>query len=373
MMTTFVLAFLLAGPAAPSPRFAALEREAAAARQAGRLHEAAEKYQAALKLRPSWPEGLWFLGGIFYEQDRYAEARDVLRKFVTVNGTVAQAWAMLGLSEFQTGEYKSARTHLQRALSLDLTRSPAILQVVQYHMILLFNQAGEHETAWRLIAALARQGSSTPELLQAAGLAGLRMNMVPSAIPPGKRALVLQAGRAMWYAAARNPKEARAEFDMLVDQHGDEPNVHYMFGTYLLSGDADLGIEELKRELDVSPKHVPALVSLALEYLKRNDTASALSFAERAVEASPADFAAHAALGRTLVEAGHLARGIQELEAASLMAPDSPQVRFALASAYRKAGRAKDAAREQAAFVRLKNRTDNRRGELPGSRAEDRR
>ena len=46
-------------------------------------------------------------------------------------------------------------------------------------------------------------------------------------------------------------------------------------------------------------------------------------------------------------------RGVQELEQAVRLAPESPQVRFALVRAYSAAGRADDAARERAAFRKL--------------------
>jgi cytochrome c-type biogenesis protein CcmH/NrfG len=73
------------------------------------------------------------------------------------------------------------------------------------------------------------------------------------------------------------------------------------------------------------------------------------------VDAAPESFAAYAALGRVLSESGELTEGIKALERARQLAPDSPQVRIALASAYAKVGRPADAARERAEFLKLKN------------------
>jgi predicted Zn-dependent protease len=95
-------------------------------------------------------------------------------------------------------------------------------------------------------------------------------------------------------------------------------------------------------------------VSLAFEYLKRKDSAAALPCARRAVAAAPDNFDARSALGRVLIDAGQHAAGATELEAAVRLAPDSPQVRFALAGAYRRLGRTQDAEREQHEFLRLK-------------------
>ncbi len=52
-------------------------------------------------------------------------------------------------------------------------------------------------------------------------------------------------------------------------------------------------------------------------------------------------------------------RGIQELEEARKLAPGSPQVRIALATAYAKAGRKEDAARERREFLRLRQEVDS--------------
>jgi len=80
-----------------------------------------------------------------------------------------------------------------------------------------------------------------------------------------------------------------------------------------------------------------------------------LQYAERAVKTAPISFAAYTALGRVLVDSGKTQEGIEKLEYAAKLAPDSPQVRIALASAYAKVGRNADAARERAEFLKLKN------------------
>ena len=60
-------------------------------------------------------------------------------------------------------------------------------------------------------------------------------------------------------------------------------------------------------------------------------------------------------LGLLSLETGDLALAIAELETAARMLPDNAQFQFALGNAYARAGRAEDAARARAAFMRLKN------------------
>jgi predicted Zn-dependent protease len=82
-----------------------------------------------------------------------------------------------------------------------------------------------------------------------------------------------------------------------------------------------------------------------------------MPYARKAVEADPQSFIAHTVLGRALVESGDVEKGIKELELSKQQSPVSPQTRIALASAYAKAGRSTDAARERAEFMKLKQVT----------------
>jgi Tfp pilus assembly protein PilF len=123
--------------------------------------------------------------------------------------------------------------------------------------------------------------------------------------------------------------------------------------------DSNNALVEMKKELEVSPAHVPAMVTIASEYLQRKDFESALSYAKKATELEPQSFPAHVVLGRIFAEGGlDLPRGVQELETARKLAPSSPQVRIALATAYAKAGRKEDAAHERQEFLKLRKDVD---------------
>ena len=119
-------------------------------------------------------------------------------------------------------------------------------------------------------------------------------------------------------------------------------------------------MRELKKAVELSPRLLPAVLQIAFEYLKRGDAPAALPYARQGVKIDPQSFVAHNALGRALVESGDLQNGIKELEISKQQAPDSPQTRIALASAYAKAGRTGDAARERAEFLKLKQLTNKR-------------
>ncbi|PYU88166.1 MAG: hypothetical protein DMG08_26565, partial [Acidobacteria bacterium] len=133
----------------------------------------------------------------------------------------------------------------------------------------------------------------------------------------------------------------------------DTPNVHYSFGVFLLAEDPVAALEEFRRELRISPNHVPARLQIAFEYIKRNEHEKGLAYAQEAVKLSPDSFAARNALGRILLEMEQTQRAIEELEAGLELAPDSPEMHFAVARAYERAGRKDDAARAREEFKKL--------------------
>jgi tetratricopeptide (TPR) repeat protein len=348
------LAFLLCLFALTPSQFDAVSRQAAIAREANRTEEAIKLYRDSVRLKPSWPEGWWQLGSLLYERDEYAGARDAFGRVARLEPKSGPAWAMLGLCEYRTREHVKAAEHLQQALKLGLGDNARLIHAARYHLALLLTRFGEFEAALQTFVKLANDGIDDPGAVAAAGIAALRLPLLPPELPEDTRPMAFQVGRAVYDTGARRAADASREWREIVAQYGTLPNIHYLFGGFLLLSDSDAAILEWKRELEISPDHVPARLQLAYEYLKRGDTESALPYAEQAVKLEPGSFVAHNALGRTLVEAGDLTRGIAELEAASKGAPQSPENRVALASAYAKAGRKEDAARERAEFLRLK-------------------
>jgi predicted Zn-dependent protease len=157
----------------------------------------------------------------------------------------------------------------------------------------------------------------------------------------------------MYYAVTNRASEAQEAFQALIARYPDAPNLHYAFGSFLQHNQPDAALAEFRRELQVSPTHVPARLHIAYEYIQRGDYAAGLPLAEQAVELAPNWFAARLILGQILLGTGDTARAIQELEAGVNLAPDNPVMRFLLARAYARAGRKDDAARERATFLRL--------------------
>ncbi len=354
-MTSTLALFLLL---AQQPNFATVSAKADAARAAERLDEAVGLYRQALQLKPSWQEGWWFLGTLLYDKDKYTEATVAFKKLTDLDPKNGPALALLGLCEYQVKDYGQAIAHLTRARAAGLGDNQQLMLVTTYHSALILTKYQRFEGAIELLIEAAKRGMISPKIIEAAGLAGLRKALLPAEIPDKDRELITLTGNAVLAAGERQSIEAQKAFDALLAAYPKAPNVHYIYGAFLMLNDPDAGLREFQKELEISRNHLPALVALALEFVKRGEPEKGLEYAQTAIQAAPESFAAHAALGRVLVESGKLDEGIKRLEFAEKLAPTSPQVRISLASAYAKAGRNADAARERAEFSKLKNSTE---------------
>ena len=122
----------------------------------------------------------------------------------------------------------------------------------------------------------------------------------------------------------------------------------------------------MRMESKISPKSELPWVSLASIELREHRAAEALGFAQQALTLAPGSAEAHYLAGRAQFELGHGDLAIQELEAASKIAPASPEIHFNLAKAYAKANQPEKADAERAIFVRL-NALEEKQRDLTGN------
>lgn len=348
-------------PASAESEFDRFVKLADEARLAERFDEAISLYGSALKIKPKWPDGWWYIGAIFYQRDLYPDARDAFQNLVALEPERGPAWAMLGLCLFQTKEFERAAISLERGRSLGVNDNSELAGVVRYHIALLYIRFEYFENAYEVLNEFVRMGHETPKVVEAFGLTILRMPFLPKEIPSDQREKLLIAGQAGYHMAARRLDQARTAFDTLLARYPNDPNIHYAFGVFMLPQDADLALNEFKRELQISPAHYAAMAQMAFEYLKRDQFNDALPLAEKAVQLAPKLYAARNVLGRVLLELGQVDRSIKELEEGVRLAPNSPEMHFALARAYTRAGRKDEAARERETFKKLQDEYNKKR------------
>ena len=323
------------------------------AREADRDDDAIRLYQEALKLRPGWQEGLWYLGTLLYQKERFAESRDLLRQFVAIEPKAGPGWALLGMSEYQTHEYSRALDHLKHAMREGWEGRKDLAQSVFYFVSVLLTRFEHYDDSMTLLFAMVKSGEQPDLIVEPLGLAALRLPLLPPEIPPDRRELIRMAGQGSLSIESHNPAQTERLFGEMVAGYPSEPGVHFLYGAFLLDVRPEDGIREMRRELEISPSHVGARLRLAEEYIKELKFEEALQLAEAAAKLEPSSAQAHMILGETLVGKGDAARGVAELETARKQAPDSVRTHWDLLRAYSSAGRSEDAKREKQEIEKL--------------------
>ena len=264
-------------PASPKPRAPGTGAAAAAefdrlikagteARQAERWEEAIGLYAKAVKLKPGYVEGYWYQGTAYYSLDDYTNCRETFRKVVRLAPKNGAAYAFLGLCEFGLKDYERSLQHLLQSRILGVGDTQDLGNIARYHAAILMTRIDQHEQALETLGEFAGAGNDNPRVIEAMGLATLRMALLPTEAPPERREMVLMAGRASYMMATRNTAAAAAAFETLAARYPETPNVHYAYGVFLLQEQPDKALEEFKRELELQPGHPSSLMQMAYEY-----------------------------------------------------------------------------------------------------------
>jgi predicted Zn-dependent protease len=350
--------FVVSMPLAATAQSEGIERAATAAREANRVDEAIRLYREALKQRPKWDEGWFYLATLLYERDQFAESAEAFGRTTELSPKIGTAWVMRGLSEFKLGREEEALKHLQRGRELGITDNPNLRNVMLYHEGALLAIKGDFDGALRTLSLLAKDGVENEDLILTIGLAALRVR--PSALEVALRPIALRTGRAEYWTMQKKFTEASDEYARLAKDFPKTPNVQFAYGRYLLaSNHDDEAIVAFKREIENTPTHLLARLMIADAKLRFKDFAGGLPYAEQAVKLRPEAPIGHYLLGSLLLETGHTARAVTELETAERLIKDEPRIYFALGRAYARAGRKQDAERARAEFERLKKKSED--------------
>jgi tetratricopeptide (TPR) repeat protein len=343
-------------------KFPAVAQKAAQAFAENRFDDAAKLYREAVKARPDWAEGWGYLAASLFTMNRYAEAREAYRRTTVLTPENGPSWAFMGLCEYELRDYRRAFDHLIKAERLGIGDSHDLFSRVHYELALLWDTAGQFDMATKELTLLAKTGDNSPQVIEATGLAVLRMPLFPYEIPPQKHDLVMKTGQAGWYTNTQRYEEAAQLYKALVAEHPREPNLHYAYGFTLTVSNQEGAVAELEKELEINPRHVPAMIHAAFLCLQMGQLDKSESLARRAIQIEPNNYAPHNLLGKILLQTGHSEQGIRELETAVYLAPSIASAHFSLAQAYQKAGKSAAAAREFAAFHALDQKKEGQNG-----------
>lgn len=323
---------------------------------AGRISEAMRALDKGLKLDPAWTDGLWQMGLLLYQSDRFDTALPYLVRLTTLTPSKGVAWALLGMCEFQVGKLREAIEHIGRAERLGIPGEYRLNDTALLDRGLAYLQLEDFGTAAEFLAGLApREDPEERErLVVALGYAALHLRLNVS-LTPEQETLLRAVGKAHYLNDARRASEADAAFQTLFQEYPKMPLVHYAYGTVLLTrNDYKAAEREFHAELANDPSSFLARLGLAFVALDNGDAQGGVVYAREAAAMQPASYQTHLYYGRLLLQTGQAKASAAELEAARRIAPDNPGVRLNLSKAYRALGRMDQASMELSEFERLK-------------------
>ena len=243
--------------------FDSLSAAASSARESGDKAQAIAAYQDALKLRPDWEEGLWYLGTLQYDTDHYAEAITPLRRVIKIDPAMAPAWIFAGLCEYQTREYDQALVHLRHGVALGGAKDdPDLGRVANYHLAVLLIRNGEFEQATPLLASMV-VGKPSPQVRTALGLALLRVPLLPNETDSSQDGRIQSAGDAAVLFLQNDPHALDSLRD-LAAEFPTVPYIHYAYGLALASvGNQTQALAQQKQEAKLSPASPLPLIEIS--------------------------------------------------------------------------------------------------------------
>lgn len=319
------------------------------AKSAGDLDTAIREFRRVAELAPSLAAAHVNLGAVYLEKRDYGAAIPELRKALELNHDLPGAHAMLGAALLAQGFAAEAIPHLEQGGADDLLG------------VALLETGRERDAVDKLEAALLKRPSD-PDLLYYLGEAHGRLSKqlfdrIRKESPGSPRAEQL-AGEAM--AAAGNRQGAEQHFRAALKLRPDLRDVHYALGDlYLESGDYEKAEAEFRAEAQLAPRSAAAAYKLGTVLLNRGRLAEAIAQLERANELQPGMPETLFALGKAMNATGDAAaaeRYLKQVLEAEQDTALAESAHFQLAQAYRKLGRAADAAREMKAFDELRAR-----------------
>jgi tetratricopeptide (TPR) repeat protein len=337
----------------PPSQFDDVAARAAAARDQGNISAAIDLYNKAEQLKPDWPEGLFYLGLLQYQQNQYPQAIEAFNHLLQLQPTASPAIALRGLCEFETAAYDDSLRDLETSVAHGAANDPHNAQIIRFHLAQLLAHAGRFQDALDQYKYFATEHLDAPDLILAVGLAGLRVTKFPKDVPPSDRAIFEAVGQAGFLVLGGDSERGDALFSELFVLYPQAPNLHLFYGFLIFPHDPILASDQFRDETVLNPANEIAHAMLAFTLVIAGRYAEALPEAEHAYAATPDVELAQLALGRSLAETGDITRGAELLNQVLQKDPNNLEAHLGLVSIYSRSGRREDADRERAVCLKL--------------------
>lgn len=343
----------------------------------GKLAEAESGFRRAIELRKDWSLPYSALGALLIRLNRDADAEPVLRQAIKLDkqdnlalrmladirlragdkkealeltrrattdpDAPASVWLLRALAERATGDNVAALASFSRALELDPTNVPALLERAEIHLA-----AGEQEPgladlkaaeplikgqkgfASRLAADYELAGKPV-EARRVAEAAGLQL--IPEGSVSGSLKVV---GTAEEIEAANSddPATAAKALETLLKKNPDHAMLLARLGAAYRTTDPNRSLDYYKRAATIEPANTDYATGYSSALVQARRFAEAATILSRVIAVAPNNYVAHANLATALYELKHFAAAVVEYEWLLKTKPDLHVAYYFIATAH---------------------------------------
>lgn len=330
MLLALLLDRSLVAQVAATPK---LKSDAIQAQAAGKDDLAARLYSQALAQDPAWTEGWWSYGGLLYEARNFQLASVAFGHLTQLAPQNSLGFAMLGMCEYELGDWGNASLHLNKALVHgDLPRAIADGAMYEYGLVLMRQR--NRNGALIALRLLQHTSPDYPNLVPAFGSAELGMDQVPASGTADAEAVSL-VGQAAIAVLQLRPQDAERLYRQVIQEHPQLPFAHLCLALFLENlGRHAEAEDELKAEAGLNRASPDAWIWLARFALARREGEQTRDYAAEAMKRAPNDGLPYLLSGKSYVIDQQWDKALENLQKAEALSPDSYEVHYALVTVF---------------------------------------
>ena len=313
-------------------------------RNNGDPHKALILLQEVEKSYPNHPALLTEIGDAQLASGEPANALVTFKRLVEVLPKAAGSHYLLAKAYADMKNVDETRKEIKAALALEPNH---VLARIAYIRLLLLE--GKNDEAAEQLTQLKQKHPDEPEVFAEEGRLALAQNKPREAVSAYREAFKRSETTAILIGLAKSQwanGDQRVAIDTLENwlrkYPGDMQAVYVLGESYMALGRQGQAVDSFKQVVKRMPDNVLALNNLAW-LLRKDDSKTAMKYAEHALELAPAAPAVMDTAAMVLLEQAQTERALRLLERASTKEPNNGEFHYHLAVALSKSGKTEEA------------------------------
>ncbi len=328
----------------------------------GNLTEAETQFKQVLQTNPGNVDANANLGSIYFLRQNWAASADRLHAALEKQPALWKAKIMLGLCSRRLGRESQARELLAGAIPhLELGKFKTRAEV---ELIESLYQAGDFDQASIVLANAQRESPRDSDVLYIAYW--IHTDLADQA-RDALRVIAPDSGRFHQMTAQHLVNRgdltgAIHEYESAIKADPQLRGLHYELGeAYSQESSSPQSIQRAENEfraaITENPSDANAEAQLGMLALARGNTATAIIHFQTSLRIDGSNALGEQGIGKALLQQDSPAEALPHLERAMQLDSQNPNIRYQLATVYRKLGRSADAERELTMFHELHERS----------------